>query len=220
MAHKPLSSLLLPPPLALVAEGAFVYTLNISMSETLPDDATLVAAALDDANAFAPIIEHYESRLRTYVFRLGVMNADTVEDILQNTFLAAWRNLRGFDATFRLSTWLYRIARNQTYDTLRKIQKAPEPTLLEEDHIAFDESGDPSAPEMLNQTYDAQLVHTAIAALKPEYREILLLRYIEDVPYNEISDLLQIPMGTVATRLNRAKKAFSVAYIDLSPLSS
>lgn len=167
-------------------------------------DSELVKRILSDAENFRYLVGKYEQPLRRYLAHVFRSNKDDLEDILQEVFIAAYRNLNDFDQSLKLSTWLYRIAHNKAIDFWRSRQARHLADWDEEmmanipDHQDFRDSLD---NEFLRKNLDK-----IIANLSDKYREVVILRYIEDKSYEEISDILQKPPGTVAAWLNRAKK--------------
>ena len=169
-------------------------------------DAELVAQALIDKNAYAIIIDRYQEKLARYVRRLGCTQYDDVQDIVQTVFIKTYYNLNEYDAKFPLSSWIYRITHNETISFFRKNKKKP---------VSFDDI-DESAIEAFSDTEDqaeifdtnasADRIREAMRTLDMKYREVLVLRYIEGKTYEEISDILQKPVGTISVLINRAKK--------------
>ncbi len=171
-------------------------------------DKELVAIVLSNKEAFSAVISRYEAPLRRYITRLGVYDPRDIEDILQNSFIKAYRYLRSFDEAFQFSSWIYRIVHNETYDFFRAKKRRPEVTVGEESQHLFlnIDSGD-DQEKLFDSTLDAKMVTEALQELDKKYKDVLLLRYGEDKDYREISDILQIPEGSVATLIHRGKKA-------------
>ena len=180
-------------------------------------DEQLVTEALNDIEAFGALIDRYESRLMGYVLRISSFRVEEVEEILQEVFVKAWKNLRGFDSSLKFSSWLYRIAHNETISSFRKYKSRGQDQTVSWNPELFDFASDElEISAVLDVKTRAARVHAALEQLKPAYREILVLKYLEDQSYEEMSDILKKPMGTVATLLNRAKKAFKVNYNPLN----
>ena len=175
-------------------------------------DTELVALTLQDPEYFTPLVERYETKLFRYIRRFSGLVKECAEDVLQETFLKIYRNLNGFDEDLIFSSWAYRIAHNETVSYLRK-HRDKETIALENDD-----------PEMINLldvlesdisvTDDAkraeikEKVRKLLAELPTKYREVLVLRFLEELDYCEISDIFRKPIGTVGTLLNRAKAQF------------
>lgn len=172
------------------------------------EDSDLVRLSLADQDQFSHIISRYRDRLARYIRRLGAINNEDEEDILQDIFLKVYLNLNDFNQDLKFSSWIYRIAHNQVISHFRKRQVRPEAHSLPIDSeglqlLAKDIS--------LERQSDAILRHEAIATalqkIEPRHREVLILKFFEDKSYQEISDILKKPEGTVASLLNRAKKS-------------
>ncbi len=171
-------------------------------------DKELVGVVLSNKNAFSSVIYRYEAPLLRYIRRLGVSDQRDAEDILQNSFVKVYRYLRSFDSSYAFSSWIYRIVHNETYDFFRSKKRRPEITLEEKEESLFLsiplEVENPE--EVFDKALESQKIKDAIKALDKKYRDVIILRFIEEKDYGEISDILQIPEGTVATLIHRAKK--------------
>jgi len=131
------------------------------------------------------------------------------EEILQEVFVKVWKNLREFDGSVKFSSWIYRITHNETISAFRKSQSRGEKEQVSLDEDLFQiPSTELDISQTIDQKITAPIVHKILNGLSPKYREILVLKFLEDKSYEEISDILKKPMGTVATLINRAKKAF------------
>ncbi|MBT5017025.1 sigma-70 family RNA polymerase sigma factor [Candidatus Peregrinibacteria bacterium] len=175
-------------------------------------DTELVALALQNPDYFTPLVERYEPKLFRYIRRFAGLSKECAEDVLQEAFLKIYRNLNDFDGDLKFSSWVYRIAHNETVSYLRKNKKKETVTI---------ENNDPDMINLLDVLEsDANVVNDAkkmeirekvrqvLGELPQKYREVLVLRFLEELDYAEISDVLRKPMGTVATLLNRAKTKF------------
>ena len=178
--------------------------------DTLTNDTDEVIAqeALQNEAAFGVLIDRYDGKLRRYTRRLGVHSPDDQDDVLQEIFIKVYRNLNGFDTSLSFSSWIYRIAHNEAISFYRKRNARPEGHLVEssEEIIALISENGNGAEEDLNTTIDIDRMNTALDALDQKYREVLILRFFEYKEYDEISDILKIPIGSVGTLIHRAKK--------------
>ena len=172
-------------------------------------DEQLAKAAQDNVDAFELIVERYEQPLLRYILRISHFSAAEAEEILQEVFVKAWKKLNDFDVDLKFSSWIYRITHNQTISEFRKAKARG----LQQD-VKWDEdllAGLPDKidlPRELDQKIESAKVRKWLNALPDKYRTILILRFLEEKSYDEISDILKIPMGTAATLVSRAKKAF------------
>ena len=169
-------------------------------------DRELVEASLADASAYAGLVERYQSPLRRYVRRLGCRDADDAEDILQEIFIKVYLNLNGFDRQLKFSSWIYRIAHNETVTFFRRAKIRPRTAVTEEEAIMIEQvSADLDIGRETDRKLEAETIRTALDRLDDKYRQALTLKFLEEKSYQEISDILEKPMGTVATLINRAK---------------
>lgn len=175
----------------------------------VPTDEEIVRRTLADKDAFAVLISRYEAKLSRYLERLGVSSKEDREDILQNAFVKAYRNLNSFDPALSFSSWVYRITHNEAMSFFRARRARPQVTLNEDGESLItelkDESADTSA--FSEARLGSEELSKALATLEPRYRDVLTLRFFEDRSYAEMSDILEVPVGTVSTLIHRAKRA-------------
>lgn len=170
-------------------------------------DNELAAASIGDGGAFATLVRRYEARLDRYLRRIGVHVAEDRQDVLQTAFMNAYRNLNGFDPGQTFSSWVYRIARNAAIDAFRARKARPATVSGEEAELALavlkDDGATPEVSAAISA--DSARVVRALASLPERDREVLELRFFEELGYDEIADVLKVPPGTVATWISRAK---------------
>lgn len=169
-------------------------------------DEELVALSLKDQKYFLYLITRYESKLIRYIRRISSATKEDAEDILQEVFIKVYQNLNDFDLSLKFSSWIYRICHNQVISNYRKIK----PVVLNE----FPENI-PSDSDLIREMDLKDMkkdVRRVLAELDIKYREVLILKFLEDKTYQEMSDILKKPMGTIATLINRAKKEFKEKY--------
>lgn len=176
--------------------------------ELPPSDEELARLTLQDKQYFGALVDRYEAKLRRYVARLGVRNPEDQLDVLQEIFLKAYRNLNGFDTSLKFSSWIYRIAHNEAISWYRKRNVRPEGHLVHEneDLLNFLQGGEERADVTFDKTVNAAEVMRALEGIDEKYRQVIILRFFEHKEYEEISDILQIPVGSVGTLLHRGKK--------------
>lgn len=178
-------------------------------------DRQLVEASLRDRTAYAVIVVRYKHDLARYVRRLLGRQIQATEDVLQDIFIKAYVNLNDYDTSRPFSPWIYRIAHNEAISHLRKSNAQP-PTVAGDDaQLILDRiagNDDPSASWMQRQTTGE--IQRALQALDARYRDVLVLRFLEDKSYDDIADILQLPSGTVATLINRGLKLLKLPLQD------
>jgi len=178
----------------------------------MPPDMTdeqIVRRVLIEKEEFGILIGRYEAKLLRYLERLGVGSREDREDILQNAFIKAYRNLNSFDLGLSFSSWMYRITHNEAMSFFRAKRARPTLELGEEGEKLLVEIKDESADTTLlaDLRLSKKELATALAALPDKYRDALALRFFEERSYTEMSDILELPVGTVSTLIHRAKKA-------------
>lgn len=178
-----------------------------------PSDEELVTLSIENKDHFGLLIERYEAKLSRYVLRLGVRNEDDRLDVLQEIFIKVYKNLNGFDTKLSFSSWIYRIAHNEAVSWYRKTSVRPEGHLVaDSDEIVTLLSGkEESAEVTFDKSVNADEVSKAIMHIDEKYREVLILRFFEHKEYEEISDILKIPVGSVGTLIHRGKKQLATA---------
>jgi RNA polymerase sigma-70 factor (ECF subfamily) len=170
-------------------------------------DKEIVKKSLADIEYFSCMYDRYESRLLRYIKRIASVNEEQAKDILQEAFIKIWRNLNDYDQSLKLSSWIYRIVHNETVSYWRKQKSYGKDRRIPLDETLFKE--DSSDYEMHeDKGQKERRTHEALNLLPLKYKTILILKFMENMSYHEISDVLKIPEGTVATRINRAKDMF------------
>lgn len=173
-------------------------------------DEELVSLTLRDQDFFSCLVERYEEKLTRYIRRISAATREDAEDLLQEIFLKVYRNLNGFDPSLKFSSWIYRIAHNQVISGWRKTKSRPQVIKFEadEDFLKFIAADEDLAGDT-ERRFTAGEVRRIINQLDEKYKEVLVLKFLEGKDYQEISDILRKPLGTVATLINRAKKQFA-----------
>lgn len=172
-------------------------------------DRDIIRKSLEQVDYFSCLFERYEAKLLRYVKRMAGVTDTEAEDILQEAFINIWKNLHAFDPAMKLSSWIYRIVHNQAVSCLRKKSSFGKDRKVEWNDAAFGEiPGEQAQDEAEALEADDALTHEILEQMPLPYKEVLVLKFLENMSYEEISDVLKIPEGTVATRINRAKKAF------------
>jgi len=172
-------------------------------------DEQLVGETLKNTEAYAFLVERYEEKLLRYIMRISTNAKEDAEDVLQDVFLSAYKNLNDFDQDLKFSSWLYRIAHNKVISHFRKVTARPKTTTYEGDSQLLNIlASEEDIARDLERKYTAGEVRGILDLLDKQYREVLVLKFLEEKDYKEISDILEKPMGTVATLISRAKKQF------------
>ncbi len=169
-------------------------------------DVELVKRTLKDSKNYRPLVEKYEKRLLYYVKNMIYVNEEDAQDIVQEAFIKGYRNLNSYNPKYKFTSWIYRITHNEAISFLRKnknrkleIANDPENSIF--DNIAF---GLDLEEEYMNKEQKGDIVN-ALTSLDSKYREVMILKFVEDMDYNEISEILHIPSGTIGSLISRAK---------------
>lgn len=167
-------------------------------TERLLEHVLILRCQLRDRDALAELISRYQAPLRYFVDRL-LADTETTEDILQDTWLTVIRRIHTLKKPEAFATWLYRIARNKVYQQLRRRKKLSE--LNENTAVLNDIEDEVFSPE------DAAKIHMCLARLRPDHREVLMLRFLEEMTYEQIARVTDCNLGTVRSRIHYAKQA-------------
>lgn len=170
----------------------------IESTERLHERLLVLRCQTGDETAFAELVGRYHGRLRYYLRKM-LGDAHQADDTLQEVWLDAFRALPRLHDPGAFAAWLYRIARDRASRVWRRGHRATEP--LDASTLVAPDSEADFAPE------DAAVIHAALDRLTAEHREVLLLRFVEDMSYEQIAAVTSVPVGTVRSRLHHAKQA-------------
>ncbi|MCX5785203.1 MAG: RNA polymerase sigma factor [Elusimicrobia bacterium] len=166
-------------------------------------DIPLIQRCLaNDSGAFEVLLDRYKKQIFSFIFRL-IRNPEDAEDLAQDTFIKAFRNLNSYNSSYPFITWLFRIAHNTCVDFLRA--KKPQTLSIDDENTPDIADGPDSTHKTVELKLQQEEAEKLLAALPPLYSEVLLLQFREDLPIKQIAEILQIPEGTVKVRLFRAK---------------
>jgi RNA polymerase sigma-70 factor (ECF subfamily) len=177
------------------------------------NDEQLAVLSLDDQLAFSILINRYKNKLFNYIRRISNFSEEDINDTLQEVFLKVYLNLNDFNNELKFSSWIYSITHNQVISNYRKFKVRPEGNSIPIDEsiikkIIFDFNIE---REIDNKLIN-KIIFSVLNSLKPKFKEILVLKFFEEKDYNEISDIIKKPVGTVASMINKAKKEFKKNY--------
>ena len=186
---------------------------------TREQEAQIVQRVLSgDVNAFETLVLEYEKNVYSITQRM-TGNAEDAADMTQETFIKAYNSLQNFRGDSKFSVWLYRIATNVCLDFLRSKSRKPTLSLSVEDdegeETQMDIADESQSPEtLLERGLTRDAVRRGLNALNEEYRQILLLREIQGLSYEEIASVLTLEVGTVKSRIFRARKKLCAFLIE------
>lgn len=173
------------------------------------DQAVIQRVRSGDPEAFSVLVDRYQDRIYSVVNNY-VYNSEDAIDIAQDTFIKAYQKLATFDSASAFYTWLYRIAINTSIDFLRK-RKTKSADSLDDDRyresgfepVSVDSSADPEISAMRSE--QAEMMRKAVAGLSPKLRAVAVLHDVQGLSQEEVSQVLGIPVGTVKSRVSRAR---------------
>ena len=186
---------------------------------TREQEAMIVRKVLQgDVNAFEKLVTEYEKGVYAIALRM-TGNPEDASDMTPEAFIKAYNSLQSFRGDSKFSVWLYRIASNVCLDFLRSRSRKPTVSLSVEDdegeETQLDVADESQSPELLlERSLTRDAVQRGLQALPPDYRQILLLREIQGLSYEEIADVLRIEVGTVKSRIFRARKRLCAFLVE------
>lgn len=185
------------------------YDGHVDDPEHMSDEQAASRVQAGEADLFGVLVERYEKKLLRYG-RKFLSTKEDIEDIVQEVFISAYQNMQSFDTEARFSPWIYRIAHNAFVNGLEK--KGRRPLLVDFDTFISHPVYDDPVPRERELQEIKQSMEKGLDQLQPKYREVLILYYLEELPYKDIADILQVPSGTVGVRLKRAKESLKKVY--------
>lgn len=191
---------------------------GVSIREQLraADDSAVVTAFLGgEERAFTELVERYQTRLLNFIYRT-IGDRDRAEDLVQEVFIRVYRHLHRFDRSKKFSTWAYTIASNLAKNELRNRSRNPlvlfqtMQSSREDDERPLQFEDTTARPDDLyRKRHLRELVEDTVSKLPEHHREVFVLRELEGKSYEEIADITHCNLGTVKSRLNRARSAFA-----------
>jgi len=187
-----------------------VKTLNTNKNLS---DEQLAVLSLEDHLSFSVLMNRYQDKLLNYIRRISGLSFDDARDVLQDIFLKVYLNLNDFDRDLKFSSWIYSIARNQVISNYRKIKVRPEGSAIPIDENVIQKFiYDFDIEKEIDIKITNKKIFSVLDDLKQKWKEVLVLKFFEEKDYNEISDIIKKPVGTVASIINKAKKEFKKKY--------
>ncbi|TVQ66519.1 MAG: sigma-70 family RNA polymerase sigma factor [Balneolaceae bacterium] len=184
---------------------------------SLEDDGYVKRAREGDQRAFRLLSRKYEKPLYYHVMKMVKIH-EQIEDIVQESFVKAFSNLDSYNTDYAFSTWLYRIATNHTIDYLRKKKlqttSIDEPVTVKDGVMHLQLAGSSETDRNIIKRERKRIITDAIQSLPEKYREVIVMRHIDEMSYQEISEELDLPLGTVKAHIFRARELLYKALID------
>lgn len=175
-----------------------------------PDEGLITRALTGDQSAYTELLNRHRSAISRIILKI-VRDRDETEDLVQETFMRAFHSLASYRSEYRFSTWLYKIAANCAIDSIRKKKiealSLDKPVPTRDGSVEIDLPDTSYNPEDdLWQKQRRLSIDEAIDSLPPKYRDVILYRHRDDQSYEEIAQILKLPVGTVKARIFRARE--------------
>lgn len=171
-------------------------------------DEEIVKLVIENDDNFSEIVRRYQNKLLFYILRITNVDEETAEDILQDIFLKVYININSFNTSLSFSSWIYRITHNYVIDNYRKMKWKTDTLNIEDDTLISLLIDPISITHELDKKLLWEKIHEILNLMEFKYREVLILYFLEDMKYRDISDIIKKPINSVSTLLNRAKKQF------------
>ena len=182
---------------------------------TLDDSAVVAQFLAGEERAFQELVDRYQTRLLNFVYRT-IGDREKAEDLVQEVFIRVYRHLHRFDTSKKFSTWIYTIASNLAKNELRNRSRNPlvlfqtiKKNWEDEDRPLQFEDATSRPDDLYRKRHLRELVDEATAKLPEHHRQVFVLRELEGKSYEEIAEITDCNLGTVKSRLNRARNAFA-----------
>jgi len=166
-----------------------------------------------DPEPYAEIVRGYQKLVASVAWKMNVPS-QSIEDVVSEVFLKAYRNLRRYDSRYAFSTWLYKLTSNHILDRYRRLSRRPETAL---EAVAEPVAAGMPADQDLALRQRDQIVRETVADLPEIYREVVTLHHLEGLPVSEVAEVLDVPEGTVKVRLMRGRERLRRALEASSP---
>jgi len=169
-------------------------------------DIEIIELINKDKNNFYLLTNVYKDKLERYIKRISFFAQPEIEDILQEVFIKVYVNLNSFDRGLKFSSWIYRITHNLVIDKIRKNSKRTKDVSIDDDELNLIIKSSENIHLDLENKESVKKLKDAISSMPEMYREVLVLRFLEEKSYEEIMDILKKPKGTIAALINKGRK--------------
>lgn len=174
------------------------------------DEEIVRLVQLGKVEFFSILIERYEDKMKRYGQKF-LSDKEDIKDVVQEIFLKTYENIKSFDLERKFSSWLYRIAHNELVNALKKRRRSPL-SLFDLDILFPQFFHHNNVNQEIERRDKKEIIGKCLDELEPKYREPIVLHYFEDLSYQEISEVLQVPVSTVGIRIKRAKEKLKSIY--------
>jgi len=192
------------------------HAFAIENIKNLTDGDLIVAAIHGREDGFEELVRRYQRPITGYVYRM-LNNYDASLDVTQEVFIKVYNSLERYSSEYKFSTWLYRIAHNAAIDYMRRNsvnQQSIETENADGTYQLQIESSQPNPEQERERSEWRKEIETVVKCLPQVYRELILLRHAQDLSYDEIAEITNLPLGTVKNRLFRAREMMREIFVE------
>ena len=182
----------------------------------ISDSELVINAIKGRESSFEELVRRYQRPIVAYVYRM-LGDYDAALDVTQEIFIKIYNSLSRYSSEYKFSTWIYRIAHNAAIDYMRRHKQNEQSLEIEANNEVFEiplESKRPSPEQEREQSEWRTEIHNVVQKLPTNYRELILLRHTQDLSYEEIAEITNLPLGTVKNRLFRAREMMRQLFIE------
>jgi RNA polymerase sigma-70 factor, ECF subfamily len=190
--------------------------LKLEKLNTLTDGELVAKAVAGREDGFEELVRRYQRPITSYVYRM-LGSYDASLDVTQEIFIKVYNSMSRYSSEYKFSTWLYKIAHNASIDYLRRNASNPQSLEAENKDGSYElqiESKRPSPEQERERSEWRAEIETVVKCLPAGYRELILLRHAQDLSYDEIAEITNLPLGTVKNRLFRAREMMREIFIE------
>lgn len=184
--------------------------------KTLTDGELIEKAIRGREDSFEELVRRYQRPITGYIYRM-LNNYDASLDVTQEVFIKVYNSLEKYSSDYKFSTWLYRIAHNAAIDYMRRNsvnQQSLETENADGSYQLQIESPQPTPEQMRERSEWRTEIESVVKCLPTVYRELILLRHTQDLSYDEIAEVMNLPLGTVKNRLFRAREMMREMFVE------
>ena len=184
--------------------------------KSLTDGELIVTAIAGREDGFEELVRRYQRPITNYVYRM-LNNYDAALDVTQEVFIKVYNSLSRYSSEYKFSTWLYRIAHNAAIDHIRRNsvnQQSLETENADGTYQLQIESPNPTPEQDRERSEWRTEIETVVKCLPTVYRDLILLRHAQDLSYDEIAEITNLPLGTVKNRLFRAREMMREIFVE------
>lgn len=192
------------------------HALALESIKSLTDGELIQAAIRGREDGFEELVRRYQRPITGYIYRM-LNNYDASLDVTQEVFIKVYNSLERYSSEYKFSTWLYRIAHNAAIDYMRRNsvnQQSIEAENADGTYQLQIESSQPNPEQERERSEWRREIETVVKCLPQVYRELILLRHAQDLSYDEIAEITNLPLGTVKNRLFRAREMMREIFVE------